>query len=107
MRARVHMCACCSLLVGWRQLLEEGQESGRRMWWRVEWAPWLQFPHDPLSVPGPSRQRLREEVGPVVLHQVDVGIQTQVMDSQQRMCFPQCGNNTSGGPEGVSCGSQP
>lgn len=92
----VQACACCSPLVGWKQLLEERQETGRQMWWRVELAPWLQFLHYPLYVPGSSWQRLRKEVGPVVLHQMDVGVWTQVIDSQQKMCFSKCGNNTSG-----------
>lgn len=47
----VRGCACCRPLVGWRQLLEEGQETGRQMCCRVELAPWLQFLHDPPCVP--------------------------------------------------------
>lgn len=45
------MCVCgVAHWVGWRQLLEEGEETGRQMWWKTELAPWLQFPDDFLHV---------------------------------------------------------
>lgn len=91
-------CVCVVHWVGWRQLLGEGEGTGRQ------------------GGGGETRRRGHhfqvtfcvspcKEARCMALSQVDTGFRTQVFDSQQKMCFPERVNSSTAGPGVVSCGS--